>query len=754
VARKPPAKPHRAGHKGEPVAAKDAPHFGPGLVSRPRLIERLLRSPPARLVLFTAPAGYSKTTCLAEWAAADERPFAWIAADPRHDDPALLIAAIVEALDEIEPVDPDVLAPLATPKPSISKVVLPRLGRSLQDRAKHFVLVIDDVQALSAPKAFELVETVIEFLPAGSQLALASRTELPLPLGRMRAHRQLVELFQAELAMTRTESGELLANLDLQLSPSQVNILVERTEGWPAALYLAGLSFADRPDMSAAVAAFAGDDRIVVDYLRDEFLAATSPARLRFLIRSSVLDDLSGPLCNAVLERSGSARVLRDLARSNSLVVPLDRNDGRYRYHRLFAEMLEAELRREEPDAEAGLHARASRWYAAHSDPDRAIDHAIAAGDVERAGELIWLAFPEVSGRGRIATLERWFDQLGEDRVASSAALALARAHTHLAGGEGDRAAHWVRVVAGMAEHTADARESIHADIHLLHATVAMDGVLQMGKDAERASELHTIEAPWQAPCYLYRGVSSHLTGHPGRALPLLQEGAHRGAVVSPLIQVLSLAQLCLIAAEDGDWDRASRLIAQAREQVARCGLSDYPSMVIAFAASAFVRSHQGQLDRAHTDVAIAERLLGVLTNFPPWYEVEVRLVLSRACVRLDDLDGGRVLLDEASRFLERTPDAIILGEWLKDSRAYLKSASAQGRASGWSLTKAELRTLQYLPSHLSFREIGERIHVSPNTIKTQAQAAYRKLDASSRGEAVERARYAGLLGEDPLRDA
>jgi LuxR family transcriptional regulator, maltose regulon positive regulatory protein len=281
-----------------------------------------------------------------------------------------------------------------------------------------------------------------------------------------------------------------------------------------------------------------------------------------------------------------------------------------------------------------------------------------------------------------------------------------------------------------------------------------MNGVLQVCKDAERASELHTIEAPWQAPCYLYRGVSSHLTGHPGRALPLLQEGAHRGAVVSPLIQVLSLAQLCLIAAEDGDWDRASRLIAQAREQVARCGLSDYPSMVIAFAASAFVRSHQGQLDRAHTDVAIAERLLGVLTNFPPWYEVEVRLVLSRACVRLDDLDGGRVLLDEASRFLERTPDAIILGEWLKDSRAYLKSASAQGRASGWSLTKAELRTLQYLPSHLSFREIGERIHVSPNTIKTQAQAAYRKLDASSRGEAVERARYAGLLGEDPLRDA
>ncbi|MEK6328095.1 MAG: LuxR C-terminal-related transcriptional regulator, partial [Actinomycetota bacterium] len=502
----------------------------------------------------------------------------------------------------------------------------------------------------------------------------------------------------------------------------------------------------------AAVTSFAGDDRIVVDYLRDEFLAATNPARLSFLTRCSVLDELSGPLCDAVLERSDSARVLRDLARSNSLVVSLDRSDGRYRYHHLFAEMLRSELRRREPDGtEAMLHARASRWYAAHSDLDHAIDHAIAAGDLERAGGLIWLAFPEVSGRGRIATVVRWLEQVGADRVAKCPALALSAAHTHLNRGRGDRAAHWARVAAGIAEST-DIAQSIQADIHLLDALLAMHGVVRMDKDASRASELHPAESPWQSPCYLFRGVASHLTGHPDRALPLLQEGVRRGAVVSPIVQVVSLAQLCLIAVEDGDWDRASRLIAQAREQVRRCGLSDYSSVVIVFTTSALVRSHEGRVELAQEDVADAKRLLALLMDFPPWYEAEARLVLSRACARLDDLESCRVLVEEASLFLERTADATILREWLNESIGALESASAERQGRGWSLTRAELRTLQYLPSYLSFREIGERIHVSPNTVKTQAQAVYRKLDASSRAEAVARARDGGLLGEDPLR--
>ena len=169
------------------------------------------------------------------------------------------------------------------------------------------------------------------------------------------------------------------------------------------------------------------------------------------------------------------------------------------------------------------------------------------------------------------------------------------------------------------------------------------------------------------------------------------------------------------------------------------------------FAASALVQAHEGRIERAQADAREAKRLLALLTDFPAWYEAEVRLVLLRACVRLDALEGALALLEEASLFLERTPDAIILRKWLNESIAALDSASTERRGREWSLTKAELRTLQYLPSHLSFREIGGRLHVSPNTVKTQAQAVYRKLDASSRAEAVVRARDAGLLGKDPL---
>ncbi|HSD25474.1 MAG TPA: LuxR C-terminal-related transcriptional regulator [Solirubrobacterales bacterium] len=740
--------------EGEPAAPaeRQAPAFDPAFVLRPRLTERLLGS-SADLVLLVAPAGYSKTTCLAEWAASDDRPFAWVAGTRRHHDPALLVSSIVDALDEIEVVDPGVMTALASPKPSISTVVVPRLQKALRNRSEPCVLVIDDVHAITGADSFAVIDSVIAAMPPGSQVALASRNEPPLPLGRLRAGRQLLELARRDLAMTRTESGELLARIGLELTNAQTDSLFERTEGWPAALYLAGLTLLEQTDVRAAIASFAGDDRVVVDYLRDEFLSATSAAEVDFLTQTAVLDELSGPLCDALLERSGSAHVLNRLSRSNFLVIPLDRRDDRYRYHHLFGEMLRSELHRSDPSSEAELHARASSWYAEEGDWDRAIDHAIAAADVQRAGELIWQTLPDVLGRGRIATMRRWLDELGPDRIAESGTLALAAAHCAIVDGDGDRTADWMRIADAAPGHSA-ARKSFRADVHLLRATCALDGVQRMGEDAERASELYPEEAPWQTACHLYRGVSSHLSGDPVRAVPLLGEAARRGAIVVPVIQTLALSQLGLIAMEDEDWEAASRAITQAREQVHRCGLSDYPSILMVYAASALVRAHQGQVALAETDIADTRRLLGLLHGFPPWYEAQARIVLARACTRLDDVAVGSAELDQAARFLEKTPDATVLNGWLRESRSALRAASSEGRREEWSLTTAELRTLQYLPSHLSFREIAERIHVSPNTVKTQAQAIYRKLEASSRNEAVERGRHAGLLADDPLIEA
>ena len=653
-----------------------------GLVPRPRLTSRIRSAASVRLVLFHAPAGYSKTTTLEEWEALDDRPFAWVAASRRHDDPAVLLFAIVDALDEIEAVDPDVLAPLSTPSPEISSIVLPRLGRSIQGRKRPFVLVIDDVHTLTSPETLEVLATVIESLTAGSQVALASRTEPELHLGRMRANRQLVELTAAELAMTRGESGNLLRTFRIALSDAQLDLIFERTEGWPVALYLAGFALSEQSDLDAAVKSFAGDDRIVVDYLRDEFLSLSDSDMVGFLTRTSILDELSGPVCDALLERTESGKILEELARSNSLVIPLDRRGRRYRFHHLFAEMLRSELRRHEPGPEQELHARASRWYADNSDLDRAIEHAIAAATAESSP-------------------------------------------------------------AGF--------EPVEADVCLLRAILGAGGVVQIGKDASRASELHRPDVPWQAPCFLFRGVASHLAGHPERARPLLREAAHRGALVSPVVQTLALAQLALLALDDGDSETAQRQVTQAEDQVSRCGLTEYGSMALVHAVSALCFARSGRMERAERNARDAERL--TRGDMPPWYEAELRVALAGACVRLDDQQRGRLHLDEAQGFLEMTPDAAILAAWLNDTGAALRTAAARGAGRDWSLTTAELRTLQYLPSHLSFREIGERIHVSPNTVKTQARAVYRKLDVSSRAEAVEKARMADLLGEDPLRE-
>jgi LuxR family maltose regulon positive regulatory protein len=327
------------------------PPFRPGPVPRERLVTRLTDAGEVPLALVVAPAGYGKTTALAEWAEHDGRPFAWITLDAADNDLERLLRSIALALDEIEPVGRDVFAALSAAEPRVAELVLPRLADSLARRRRPFVLVLDDVHVLDAAAPLQALELLIEHLPYGSQLVLGSRTEPALPIGRLRAHRRVVELRSRDLVMTRGEAAIVLAGLGLR--SSDVDLLVQRTEGWPAGLYLAALSLEDQPDVGRALARFAGDDRLVADYLRDEVLAELPGELLRFLTRTSVLDNLSGPLCDAVLARPGSGATLRELARSNLMVVPLDRADDRYRYHGLFAQMLRAELRRMEPEREA-----------------------------------------------------------------------------------------------------------------------------------------------------------------------------------------------------------------------------------------------------------------------------------------------------------------------------------------------------------------------------------------------------------------
>jgi LuxR family transcriptional regulator, maltose regulon positive regulatory protein len=714
------------------------------LVDRPRIVERLRGSgATTRLVLLTAPAGFSKTTCLAQWAAADRRPFLTVSCTGRHNDPSVLVSALIAALGQIHPVDGGVTHALASPEPDIEEV-LDRLAQTMARIPEPFVIAADDAHSVRTPAAKRVLAKLVESVPRGSQVAIATRHSAPVPTARLRSERRLLEIGTDELAMTRDEAGRLLSGLGFDLAPDQVATLHERTEGWPAALCLAAVALAEQDDLRRAIDAFAGDDRIVVDYLRDEFLAALPRKSIDFLMRASILEELSGPLCDAALDRDGSAELLRTLARANALLVPLDRRDERYRCHHLLAEMLRSELRHRAPADESKIHKRASEWHARHEHVDLAIDHAVASGDEALAGRLIWNGVPTVLGRGRLVTLDRWLTDMGPRALVSVPEMALTAAHRHVAMGDGEEATRYMN--AAEVALGADADPVRVADLLLLRATLETDGIGRMATDAQLSAELQAPESTWQFVCSYYRGVALHLTGHPDRARPMLRDVVRQGAAVAPIMQCLALAQLALIALEDGAGADADQSIAQSLAQIQRCGLVKLPNMTMVWAVAAHIHAAEGRVEDAATELDRAREMLGGLHHFTAWYRAQAKIVMARAALRLDDLELARALLEGAAAVSADGLQGPCIDGWLAEAEAALAAAASDRTAAG--LTKAELRTLQFLPTHLTFKEIGEQLHLSANTVKTQARAVYRKLEATSRAEAVQRAREAGLLAE------
>jgi LuxR family maltose regulon positive regulatory protein len=430
------------------------------------------------------------------------------------------------------------------------------------------------------------------------------------------------------------------------------------------------------------------------------------------------------------------------------LLMPLDRRDEWFRFHALFAEMLRSELHRLEPAEEVELHRRASDWWAEHGDSDRAIHHAIEGDAFGRAGELLFTGVPEYITRGRNATVMRWLDRLGQDAVASDPGLSLTAAYAHINRGEGGLAEHWAAVSGSLMDGTTASTqdEALTAGLALVEATLARAGVEAMNAHTTAAAELLPGESPWLSVCCLLDGVGLHLRGFRDEARERLAEGSRRGAIGAPNVQVLCLAQLALLAIDEGDWQVAEMLASQGRAQIDRSGLGGYTLMALPLAVSALVRSHIGKVQKAAADLRLGTRLVGALDEFAPWYEAEARIVIARTAVRLGDAPRASQMLDEAGRLVKLTPDATLLGEWIEQTAATIENVFASAVRD---LTPAELRVLQLLPTHLSFPEIAAQAFVSPNTVKTQAQAVYRKLGVSSRREAVERARAAGLLDGD-----
>ena len=731
-----------------------APLSRPGIVARTSLLGRVNGAVAPTLICVVAPAGYGKTTLLAQWADSKRPRAAWLSADPHDNDPAVLLAYVAAAMDRVERIAPAVFRALAAPSPS--ETGLPMLASALRSMAEPIFLVLDHAEVITNRECLDIVTELSLSVPAGSQLAIASRRELPLPAARLRAEGRILEVGASELAMDEEEASRLLREAGVDLHRHEVRDLVERTEGWPAGLYLAALAVNAGSPRAEAVWSFTGDDRYMGDYLRSEFLDRVSRAEVSFLTRTSVLERMCGPLCDATLNTRGADRMLEELDSRNLLVVPLDRRRHWYRYHQLFRQLLHAELTRREPEMIPDLHLRAAAWFEANGRPEAAIEHAQSAGDATWVAQLVLKWMQPVWASGRVDTVLGWMAWL-EDKtwVEHYAALAAHGALIHALLGRPGQAERWAAAAEGADSSgvlsDGDATKGLLA---YLSALLCRQGVPQMRRDAQIAWDGLDPASPYRATMLQTEGISYLVEGDPGRADPILARAVDVATAVGaqPVVALL-LAERALAAMDRGDWSPAETLINRALGIVSDGQFERYWTSALVFACAARVSAHRGAVAVARQYAASAARLRPLLTYALPVVSIQALLELGRAYLAVGDSGGARAVLRQVQDIFQQRPDLGVLPQQAAELRAEVGSGAGQlGGAS--SLTTAELRLLPLLATHLTLKEISERLYVSRNTVKTQAAAIYRKFSVTSRSEALARMHHLGLLNHEPPQRA
>ena len=554
------------------------PPSQPGIVPRPRLIGRLNDGLRCRLILISAPAGFGKTTLLGEWIAGCGRPAAWLSLDEGDSDPTRFLAYLVAALQTIEAdIGEGVLGALQSPQPPPTESILTALLNEIAAVEDEFVLVLDDYHVIDARPIDDALAFLLEHLPPGMHLVIATREDPHLPLARLRARGQLAELRATDLRFNSSEAAAFLGEvMGLSLSVEDITVLETRTEGWIAGLQLAALSMRGREDIAGFIRAFAGDNRYIVDYLIEEVLQRQPEQVRSFLLQTSILERLSGPLCDVVTDQEeGNAR-LETLERGNFFVVPLDDQRHWYRYHHLFADVLSAHLMAERPDQVSTLHRRASEWYEQNGLPADAIRHALAAEDFERAANLVELAVPAMRRSRQEATLLGWLKALPDELIQCRPVLNVAYAGTLQQGGEIEGVEDRLRDAERWLDTTADRRERPEAQ-----------SVGMVVMDDEEFRRLPASIAVQRAGLALALGDVPETVACARQALDLVAEDDHfrRGAAAA----LLGLAYWA-----SGDLETAHRSYADGMAHLRKAGyISDAVGGSIALAD---IRIAQGRL--------------------------------------------------------------------------------------------------------------------------------------------------------------
>ena len=722
-------------------------------VLRPELLELLDAGSVRKLTLIGAPAGYGKTTLLSQWRRSQEPnlPFAWVSLDEQDNDPIRLWKHIIEALDRVTPdgrFGADTLAGLGIGAINLLETTLPTLINSLAELPQRVALVLDDYHWITKSDCNETVAFLVEHLPQTVHLVISTRSDPPLGLGRLRARGEVNELRTEQLAFSEEEAASLVRErLGLSIGRADIAKLLERTEGWPARIYLAAFSMKGR-DAHAYVTSLRGSSRYIVDLLAEEVLAAASEEERRFMVRTSVLEEMSGSLCDEVLEMEGSGKLLCDLEHSNLLVIPLNDTGGWYRYHHLLADFLSYELKNTHPKLVPVLHGRASAWFEREGQIEMAIEHAAAAGAYERAGQLIARHSFGYVATGQTTTLRGWLDALPEDLVGRTASLALVEAWIRALHGQWEVTERFLALAEDSSHqgNLPDGTPSVEAGVTLVRGFCGYEGVQAWVTAAQRAAELESGKiSPRTALVHLGLGMGRYCSGDITQARRILEEGLRLTYSNQPVLQIAMLSFLSFAVLDEGRPKEAEWLAREAGALSNRFNLQGIPQASLARIALGRVLAERGNLAEAQTDLENGLSALRKLPGMSPWPSLVGLLALVPVRIARNDRSGARARLAEARAILEMYPDAGIFPDLFERQERKLRKSKMRNGAPDGQLTERELDVLRLLDEERSVTELGKLLYVAPSTIRSHIKSIYRKLGVSSRKDAVQQA-YARRL--------
>jgi LuxR family maltose regulon positive regulatory protein len=668
-----------------------------------------------------------------------------VSLDRFDDDPAMLLVSLAVAYGRANPGSADLVDDIRGPSMSVLGRAAPRLASVLSTSPVPFVFMLDDLHELRSPACHDVLWLVISGIPRGSQLVAASRSEQPY-LPRLRASGEALEFGAGHLALDAAGARQIFASAKVRLTPEYAVAVTERTEGWPVGLHLAALIVKDSHGQEPAVT---GDDRYVADYLYREALIRQPEDMQVFLRRTAVLDQLSGPLCDAVLGSSDAAGQLRRLEAASLFVIPLDRHRQWYRYHALFREFLLGELRRTEPGLMMALHQRAADWYEANGSPVLALEHLLNTTDRDRSVRLATVLVLPVYFAGQLSTVQRWLRVIGDADIERFPPLAVHKCWEGVLTGDTAGAERWAAVLdaASFEGSPLNGAASFESARAMVRVAMCASGPEPMMADAAFALAQEPAWSPWRAEALWALGEAHLLAGHLDEARAALAEASAAATTTGNAdTMVMCESELALLAADRGQWPEVAGRLDRALATINEHRMHDYVTCLLAFAGAARLSVHRGDLTEARRQLAQAMRARPSASYAFPFAAVRLRLQLAKVCFSIAEVVAARQLLREIDDILTHRPALGTLIEEVEEFRRVLAS-SATGATGRAALTPAELRLLPYLQTHLTANGIAERLFVSSHTVKAEVKSIYRKLGVSSRHDAVQKATAIGLLG-------